>query len=194
MRSTNARAAANRSRIIAEAARQFRARGFDGVGVAELMGGVGLTHGGFYGQFAGKKELMALACRLAVADMLAEWRARADAAPDQPLRAITDPYLSPEHRDRPGEGCLMAALGPEVARQAPGVREAVTDCLGDVLDTLASQVPGGDARSRRAAAIRTFASLVGALVAARAVSDPALSDEILATVRAGIAEDALTPR
>ena len=187
MRRTRAAAAANRARIVGEAARQFRDRGFDGIGVAELMRGVGLTHGGFYGHFADKQELMELAVRQAVAEMLDVWRARAEAAPGDPLRAITDPYLAREHRDQPGSGCLMAALGPEVARQAPPVRQAVTECLGDVLDMLARQMPEADERTRRAAAIRTFASLVGGIVAARAVGDPALSDEILAAVREGLA-------
>ena len=83
-------------------------------------------------------------------------------------------------------GCLMAALGPEAARAAPPVREAVTECLGDVLDTIAGQMPGDDPRARRDDAIRLFASLVGAMVVARAAGDPALSDEVLEVVRAGI--------
>ena len=78
---TRAQVAANRALIIGEAARQFRQRGFDGIGVAELMRSVGLTHGGFYSYFASKEELMALACRRAVDDMLEDWRGRAAAAP-----------------------------------------------------------------------------------------------------------------
>jgi TetR/AcrR family transcriptional repressor of nem operon len=194
MRGTRAQVAANRSRIIGEAARLFRERGFGGIGVAELMRGVGLTHGGFYGYFASKEELMALACRRAVDDMLAGWRDRAAAAPDDPLGAITALYLSAEHRDETGSGCLMAALGPEAARQSPSVRRAVTECLGEVLNTIAGQIPEPDPAARRAAAIRIFASLVGTVVAARAVDDPALSDELLATVRAGFTDDPLTPR
>ena len=106
------------------------------------MRSVGLTHGGFYGHFASKEELMALACRRAVADMLADWRARAAAAPGDPAATIVAPYLAAGHRDAPGGGCLMAALGPEAARAAPPVREAVTECLGDVLDTIAGEMPG----------------------------------------------------
>ena len=83
-----------------------------------MMQGVGLTHGGFYGHFASKEELMALACRRAVADMLADWRARAEAAPGDPAATIVEPYLAAGHRDAPGGGCLMAALGPEAARAA----------------------------------------------------------------------------
>lgn len=186
-RGTRAQAASNRERIIAAAARAFRERGFDGVGVGEIMRDVGLTHGGFYGHFASKEELVALACRRAVDDMLAEWRARIAACPGDPLASIVGPYLSAAHRDARGEGCLMAALGPEAARAAAPVRGAVTACLGDVLDTLASAMPAGDPADRRQRAIATFASLVGAMVTARAVDSPALADEILAAVAADIA-------
>ena len=186
MRGTRAQTAENRDRIIAAAAQAFRERGFDGIGVAELMRSVGLTHGGFYGHFGSKEELMALACRRAVADMLGDWRARTAAAPGDPAATIVAPYLAAGHRDAPGGGCLMAALGPEAARAAPPVRAAVTECLGDVLDTIAGEMPGDDAAARRTQAIRLFASLVGAMVVARAADDPALSDEVLEVVRAGI--------
>jgi TetR/AcrR family transcriptional regulator, transcriptional repressor for nem operon len=183
VRGTKAQAAENRARIIAVAARQFRERGFAGIGVAELMGRVGLTHGAFYSHFSSKEELMALACRRAVADMLADWQCRTTGATTDPVEAITGPYLSAAHRDDPGNGCLMAALGPEAARAPAPIRRAVTDCLEEVLGTLAARMPDGDAATRRRAAIRLFASLVGALVVARAVDDPALSDEILEAIR-----------
>ena len=94
MRRLKAQAAETRDRIIAEAARLFRERGFAGIGVAELMRRVGLTHGGFYGHFASKEELMALACRRAVDDMLVDWRRAQAASPADPLGAIVRPYLS----------------------------------------------------------------------------------------------------
>jgi len=188
VRSSNEQAARNRDRIVLEAARLFRERGFDGVAVADVMRGAGLTHGGFYTHFASKQELMALACRRAVVDMLEDWRDRADAAPGDPLAAICEAYLSDPHRDDPGGGCLMAALGPDAARQAPPVRRAVTECLGDVLDALAARAAGADPAARRVAAIRLFTGLVGAMVVARAVDDPGLSDEILAAAREAVAE------
>jgi TetR/AcrR family transcriptional repressor of nem operon len=187
MRSTKTKTIETRGRIIAEAAQQFRTHGFAGIGVAELMHGIGLTHGGFYAHFKSKEELMALACRRAVAEMLDVWRARAEAAPDDALDAIIRPYLSREHLVQPATGCLMAALGPEAARQSAPVRQAVTECLEDVLETLGRYVRGPSATERRKQAICIFSSLVGAMVAARAVIDPQLSDAILSTV-----EDALT--
>lgn len=183
VRGTRAQAAANRERILEAAAQGFRERGFDGIGVAQLMQAVGLTHGGFYGHFGSKEELIALACRHAVDEMLADWRMRAEAAPSDPVGAIVEPYLSPEHRDDPGTGCLMAALGPESARQSAAVRRTVTDCFEDVLETLAGLMRGGGLTEDRNRAILLFVSLVGAMVVARAIDDRALSEEVLATVR-----------
>lgn len=188
VRSSNEQAARNRDRIVLEAARLFRERGFDGVAVADVMRGAGLTHGGFYTHFASKQELMALACRRAVANMLEDWRDRADAAPGDPLAAICEAYLSDPHRDDPGGGCLMAALGPDAARQAPPVRRAVTECLGDVLDALAARAAGADPAARRVAAIRLFTGLVGAMVVARAAARISSDRPGSSTAREAVAE------
>ena len=186
MRVTRKQAAATRERILDEASKLFRERGFSGIGVADLMKSVGLTHGGFYGHFRSKEELMAEACQRAVSTMLEEWERAADAAPAKPLAAVIIPYLSTRHRDRSGTGCLMAALGPEVSRQAAPVRRVITECLGTVLEFLERLTPGRTAARRRKKAIVTFASMVGALVAARAVNDPVLSEEILEAVSASL--------
>src|SRR5882757_537557 len=57
MRVSREKAAENRERIVDTAARLFREKGFDGVGVDEIMNGAGLTHGGFYGHFGSKEDL-----------------------------------------------------------------------------------------------------------------------------------------
>ena len=108
---------------------------------------------------------------------------RVEGAPADPLPAITDAYLTARHRDDPGTGCLLAALGSDVPRQGPGVRRAVTDYLISAFDLLAKLVPGRSKVARRRKAINTYASLVGALVMARAVDDDVLSREILDAVR-----------
>jgi TetR/AcrR family transcriptional regulator, transcriptional repressor for nem operon len=183
MRVTKEEAARNRERIVDAAARLFRERGFEGIGVADLMREVGLTHGGFYGHFASKDDLMAEACARALERSLTLWGKRAEGAPADPLLAITDVYLTARHRDDPGAGCLLAALGSDVPRQGPGVRRAVTDYLNSAFDLLAQLVPGRSKVARRRKAINTYASLVGALVMARAVDDDVLSREILDAVR-----------
>lgn len=182
---SKAQAAANRERIIIEAARLFRLRGFDGISIADVTKSAGLTHGGFYGHFGAKEDLMAEACRHAVRTMLDEWKAVAERSPD-PLAAITRPYLSMRHRDDAGAGCLMAALGPDVSRQSAPVRKVVTECLRLVLDALARLTTGRTAGAKRKEAIVTFVTLVGALVAARAINDSALAEEILQVTAASI--------
>lgn len=187
MRVSNAKAAEHREQILAAAARLFRERGFTGISVAELMKEAGLTHGGFYGHFSSKDDLIALACQRAVTDMLGEWAQRAQRTTGDPLLAITRPYLSAAHRDEPGTGCLMASLGPDVSRQRGPVRRAVTESFRAVLDTITALSPGRTAQERRKAAIATFASLVGALVIARAIDDAETSEEVLGAVSAAIA-------
>jgi TetR/AcrR family transcriptional regulator, transcriptional repressor for nem operon len=184
---TKEQSAATRARILDEAARAFREHGFAGVSVADVMKSVGRTHGGFYGHFRSKEDLMAQACQHAVSTMLEEWSGMTERAAGTPLGAITTHYLSGAHRDEPGTGCLMAALGPDAARQPAPVRRATTESLRAVLDFLTRLTPGRSAAARREKAIVRFASLVGALVAARAVNDPELSDEILQTVSRSLA-------
>ncbi|MFA7666251.1 MAG: TetR/AcrR family transcriptional regulator [Burkholderiaceae bacterium] len=183
MKVTREEAARNRERIIEAAARRFRERGFHGIGIAELMKEVDLTHGGFYGHFASKDDLEAQACARALTHSLMRWRKRSEMARGAPLVAITDAYLSVEHRDDPGTGCLLAALGPEASRRGAGVRHAITDYLDSAFKLLAEWVPGRSKTARRRKAIDTYARLVGALVLARAVDDDALSREILDVVR-----------
>jgi len=104
--------AENRERILDAAAARFRERGFDGIGVADLMKDAGLTHGGFYGHFASKEDLMAQAAARALANAGAGWQALADAAPDEALGRIVRSYLSAAHRDHPERGCAIAASAP----------------------------------------------------------------------------------
>jgi TetR/AcrR family transcriptional repressor of nem operon len=179
MKVSREQAAANRERILDVASRLFRERGLDGIGVADLMQGAGLTHGGFYGHFASKEELMALACDRALSDSLERWRARAARGGKNPLPAIAKPYLSTRHRDDPGAGCALAALGAEVSRHAPPVRRAFTEGLRPLVDVLADAVPGKTRAARRRKALAIVAGMVGALVLARAVDDSELSQEIL---------------
>ena len=179
MKVSREQAAQNRERIVEAAAQLFRERGFEGIGVADLMKAAGLTHGGFYGHFSSKEDLIAEASARALTHSLAEWSKLADRAPDDPLSAIAGVYLTRRHRDNPGAGCLLAALGPDVSRQGPTVRRAVTDYVRSALDLLAKLVPGKSKAARRRKAIDTYAKLVGTMVIARAVDDRALSREIL---------------
>src|SRR6476619_2991342 len=119
MKVSRQQAAQNRERIVEAAAQLFRERGFEGIGVADLMKEAGLTHGGFYGHFESKEDLMAQACTRASARSRALWTRLAERAPRDPLAEIASVYLTARHRDDPGDGCLMAALASDAARQGP---------------------------------------------------------------------------
>jgi TetR/AcrR family transcriptional repressor of nem operon len=179
MKVSREQAARNRERIVETAAQRFRERGFEGIGVADLMKEAGLTHGGFYGHFSSKEDLIAEASDRALMGSLALFTKVVERSPADPLSAIASGYLTSRHRDKPGEGCLLAALGPDVSRQGPTVRRAVTDHLRVAVDLLAKLVPGKSKTARRQKAFSTYATLVGTMVLARAVDDRALSQEIL---------------
>jgi TetR/AcrR family transcriptional repressor of nem operon len=185
MRVSREQAAENRDRIIDVAGRLFRERGFDGIGVANLMKAAGLTYGGFYGHFESKEDLEVQACAGALAQSTETWRAMAAKDPEAPLKGLLDRYLTARHRDGPGEGCIYAALASDVARQnSPALRRTFTTALRPLIDTLVGIVPGRSRAARRQKALACLSAMVGALILARAVDDAALSDEILAAARA----------
>jgi TetR/AcrR family transcriptional repressor of nem operon len=186
MRVSREQAARNRERIVEVAAKLFRERGFDGIGVADLMKSAGLTHGGFYGHFESKEDLMAQACERALDGSLATLNQVAERGGENSLSAVASAYLSPAHRDRPGEGCALAALGAEATRHGSPVRSAFTRGVHSALEMLTRLVPGKSERAKRERALVTYASMIGALVLARAIYDQELSEEVLQSVLASI--------
>jgi TetR/AcrR family transcriptional repressor of nem operon len=182
MRVSREQAAENRKRIVEAAARMFREKGFDGVGVDAIMKGVGLTHGGFYGHFRSKDDLAVEAVRHALERGTERQRRFTD------LRDLVCDYLSERHRANRADGCAIAALCGEMARQGEGMRCGVTAHVRAQLDRFSHLLKGGTAASRRKRAIATLAGIVGALMLARAVEDVALSDEILTAAREAFGE------
>jgi len=183
MRVTREKAAANRDRIVEAAGALFRANGFDGIGVADIMKAADLTHGGFYGHFASKDDLAVQACRKATAQAADNWQQTAAKAPDDAYAALLMRYLQPSHRDKPGQGCVFAALGADAARSEPAVQHAFADGLEPLIDLLAQSAPGRSKAERRRKGVAAMAGLVGALLLARAVGKGELSDEILEAMR-----------
>ena len=164
--------AAKHERIVKEASRLFRERGFENVTVGEVMKAAGLTHGAFYAHFGSKQELQKAA--VAYGQGLTASRNRSYGATKTGRKAYADRYLSPRHRDNPGDGCTMAALAQEVARSTPELKEAFEQGFEKIL------AEGG--RERKETIFET-AALLGGIVLARTVQNPKLSDEILASVR-----------
>ena len=186
MKVSREQAAANREHILDVATASFRERGFDGIGVADVMHSAGLTHGGFYGHFASKEDLIAQASARGVARSVTRWQRLVEQCPDNPLAAIASTYLSRRHCDDPGNGCTVAALGSDLARQPASVRHGVTDGLRASFAVLASIVSGRSRAAKRDRAMATYASLVGGIVLARAVDDPQLAKQILTAVAASV--------
>lgn len=174
--------AQNRSRILTEAGRLFREKGFDAVSVAEVMKAAGLTHGGFYGHFRSKDDLIAHAIGYA---------AGSESATDD-FSAWIDSYLSVPHRDNPELGCPMAALAGLMRQQTPEARAAMAKILAAQIEGLVDTMPGVDAAARRRAAIGNWSAMVGALILARSIDDPTLSGELLTETRAWI-DSAMPP-
>jgi TetR/AcrR family transcriptional repressor of nem operon len=182
VRVTREQAAANRDKVLDVAGTLFRERGFDGIGVADIMKRAGLTHGGFYGQFASKDDLAAETTARVLGK--AGWQERLTGKADPSFGDVVRAYLSPRHRDDPGTGCLLSSVGSDAARQPRAVRRAFSDGFRGRIDALVKLVPGRSQAARRQKALATMAGLVGALILSRAVDDLALSDEILqATAR-----------
>jgi len=174
-------AAANREKIVDVASRLFREKGFDGIGVADLMKEAGLTHGGFYGHFESKDQLAEEASDRAVERALKRWREIADGAGDDAFEALVKNYLSEERFSSPGAGCLFAALGSEASRQRKTVRRVFAEGFEKFIAILADAAPGRTKAEKRKRSIAAFSEMIGALVLARAVNEPALANEILRT-------------
>jgi TetR/AcrR family transcriptional regulator, transcriptional repressor for nem operon len=177
MKVSKEKAAENRELILREAARLFRERGASGVGVDALTEAAGMTHGSLYSQFGSRDNLLAESLSHGYAGI----RARAAG-----LTRITDAisgYVSARHRDNPGTGCFMATLGCDMPRQSKAVREQFTEIVRGNMVRLGSLLPGRK-KQREDEVLATMATMVGAIVLARAVDDAEFSDRILAVSRA----------
>jgi TetR/AcrR family transcriptional repressor of nem operon len=181
MKVTREQVAENRRTILEAASRLFRERGYESVTVAEVMKAAGLTHGGFYGYFASKDELIAGA----LADVLSR-----RPEPTGDLADYAAGYLSAAHRDNRASGCPTAALAAETIRLAGAPRAEMTAGVRRQIARLSRIVPGQTDVQKRQAAIGSWAAMVGAMILARVSDDPALSTEILEQTQSWLAAQA----
>lgn len=178
----HSRAAKSRSRdrILDIGAARFRERGFDGIGVADLMKEAQLTHGGFYRHFNSREDLVAESLEHALAQGGERMRELAASTEPAPLLALVDRYLSVAHRDNVDDSCAVCALANDVARSSDRLRDAYAAQVEYYVTLIGRLMPGkGSAKARRRRAIGAFSTMVGALAMARAVRDPEFSLEIL---------------
>lgn len=202
MRVSRVRAEENRQAVLNEASRLFRQHGFDGIGLKDLMASAGLTQGAFYKQFASKDDLAAQASGRAIERARRTWSAAAAARPDDPMAAVVAFYLSMDHRAERMDGCPIVALGSDVARQGVDVKASFEAGIRDYLEMVCAWMGGADgeedAGASRPKVMAMLATMVGAMVLARAVYDEDLSKQFLQaaaeSVLAASAADGATRR
>jgi TetR/AcrR family transcriptional repressor of nem operon len=179
MRVSRIQAAENRQTVINVASRLFRERGFDGIGLKDLMEAAGLTQGAFYKQFASKDDLAAQASRRALESAFGRWSAAADANPKDPLGAVIAFYLSMAHREERGDGCPVVALGSDAARQGVDVKASFEAGIKKYLEMLGGWIGEPDGGDSSGKAMAILSTMVGALVLSRAVNNKLLSKRFL---------------
>lgn len=185
MRVSRAQFQENREKILEAAARLFRERGFDQVGVAEVMQAAGLTHGGFYGHFKSKDDLIAQATGEASEPIVERWGQIVDEQGEAALKTLAGVYLCEAHLKNPGSGCIVATLGPEMARQPGAARAALTRSVQKLVAIVQRAAPGRTEAEKRRKALTAYSSWIGALVLARLSDDEAFAKEVLEAVVQG---------
>ena len=195
MRYSEDHKAETRDRVVRAAANAMRRLGPDRVSVAEIMGEVGLTHGGFYAHFKSKDALVGAAVEAAFGQSRKRLARMAQGLDDAGLLAgLVDFYVSADHRDVPERGCPIALLSSDIPRQGEPARAAFDTGVHGLIELIATRLEVGEPDDRKGLAGSLLAEMAGAVALARAVSDPDLSDRLLAESRDRIkARMGLTP-
>jgi len=175
------------ARIVKKASVRLRERGAHGIGVADLMKEAGLTHGGFYAHFDSREALVVEAFGYAMDRATERWRKVAEQTPpDKRLSTIVEAYLTPTHRDDPGNGCAVPTLGAEIARESPKTRKAFATKLEQMIELMADQILDVPRKTARKQAIATLATMMGTMVMSRVAGTGEFSEEILAAGREAV--------
>ena len=182
-------------RIVKRASVRLREKGAHGIGVADLMKDAGLTHGGFYAHFDSREALVIEAFAHAMDRSTERWRKVGETTPpEQRLAAIVDSYLTPVHRDNPGQGCAIPTLGAEIARESPKTRRAFAAKLEQMIDMMTDQIPDVSRKAARKQATAAIATMMGTMVMARVAGTGEFSEEILAAGREAVLGRAAAPK
>ena len=187
MRYSKDHKAATHARIVQNASAQLREKGARGVGVADLMKDVGLTHGGFYAHFGSREELVNEAIAAALDQNTESWRKLVTGKPAEArAAALVDDYLSTRHRDNPRKGCALASLAVDISREGAKTRRIFLNKLEGMVELLAAEDGRPPTSRERQKAFGAVATLIGALALARVAGSSALSGEILEAGRAAV--------
>jgi TetR/AcrR family transcriptional regulator, transcriptional repressor for nem operon len=184
MRYSQEHKAQNHDNILSVAARSFREHGGDSSGIGTVMKKVGLTKGGFYRHFESKDDLFVEAVARAFDEMGRGMVEVSESAPEgQALRAMIEHYLSARHANSPGTGCVLSALGPELARKPVGVRRRIEASLEGYRERLLPFVPGRTREEKLEKFRLLFPSMAGVLTMARVISTPERRERMLMEAR-----------
>ncbi len=177
-----------RARILAGAGRAFRSHGYDGSGVDGVAKAAGVTSGAFYSYFKSKADAFREAVQIGMQDLAGGIRSFRASAGEQWVDAFVDFYLTERRTCSLTESCALQSLTGEVARADAATRETFEAELDAVVDAAADGLQGPSSKARRNEAIVMLALLSGGVSLARAVNDPAFSDEIAAAIRGALAK------
>src|SRR6202048_1059942 len=183
------------ARIVRKASVRLREKGAHGIGVADLMKEAGLTHGGFYAHFDSREALVIEAFGYAMDRATERWRKVVEQTPpDKRLSTIVESYLTPLHRDDPGNGCAVPTLGAEIARESPKTRRAFAAKLEQMIELFAEQLPDVPRKVARKQAMGAVATMIGTLVLSRIAGNGEFSDDILGAGREAVLDRAAKPK
>lgn len=184
MRHVRRRGPQTRRRIVENASLTLRQHGADGASLVKLMKLAGLTHGGFYFHFKSREALVVEATAFAMDQTISRWLELVKATPPKKRSdVIVESYLSPGHRDDWAHGCVLPALGADMARSGEEARRIFAGKLDEMIDVIARSFPGEPQKQARQIASGALATMVGSIILARAIGDEDLSSDILATGR-----------
>jgi TetR/AcrR family transcriptional regulator, transcriptional repressor for nem operon len=175
---------ASHERVLRIAARKVRVDGVSGPNIAELMNEAGLTHGGFYKHFGSRDDLITQAATVALAEGSPKMEKAARMNKQEPRAGLIDAYLGKQHRDSPATGCALVTLGAAAGRSDAQFKDAYSQQVRAYLDLLIGLADNPDPEETRSEAMLTLSAMVGAVLMARAVAEPELSDELLTSVAA----------
>lgn len=182
MKVSRERSQQNKEKVIDTAATLVRERGIDGIGIADLMEAVGLTHGGFYRQFNSKDDLIVQAVRRAFESSHELVLQQMANHPNGAFEGLVRYYVSNAHRDATGAGCIVAALASDVARHdSPELRKLFEETVIVYIENLISALPGEDRTAKRRMAWAVLSEMIGAVILARVINST-LADELTRTV------------
>jgi TetR/AcrR family transcriptional regulator, transcriptional repressor for nem operon len=171
-------------RIVKNAARQVRAKGLNGPGVATVMKASGLTVGGFYKHFRSRDDLLVQAIEEGMADFGGKLFAATQHVPaGERWKEIVKWYLSVEHCEHSDTGCPMATLAPEIARAEPAVKKRIVSVMKARRERMLEFMPGRNAAEKERNFTVIFTAMSGAVSMARMMTDPAEKQKILDSVR-----------